>query len=178
MPSPAPQKNRGVKSEQIILFRTGGQLFAVSSASVQEVRGVDDLLGMTKALDQREVTKVRYSVKRDDRTMYVVNGYDHFGLTPTSPSLVFFLRNTRAAVLVDGIEKMTTMTCLQSLSAAFCHEERSWYRGLTALDQMVVPVVEPAGFLTPGELARLDTIREIQEGKTSATEENREDLLQ
>jgi hypothetical protein len=39
---------------------------------------------------------------------------------------------------------------------AFCHEERTWYRGLTALDQTVVPVVKPDGFLTPEELFLLD----------------------
>jgi hypothetical protein len=51
---------------------------------------------------------------------------------------------------------MTTMTRLQALPKAFCHEERQWYRGLTTLEQSVVPVVEPAGFLTPEEMALLD----------------------
>ena len=40
---PAPVKPQPVRSEQIILFRISGQLFAVSSASVQEVRSVDTL---------------------------------------------------------------------------------------------------------------------------------------
>ena len=48
------------------------------------------------------------------------------------------------------------MTRLQALPAAFCHEERRWYRGLTVLDQVVVPVVNPAGFLTSDELFQLD----------------------
>jgi len=56
------------------------------------------------------------------------------------------LRKTRTALLIDGIEKMTTMTRLQALPLSFCHEERQWYRGLTALDQTVVPVVHPEGF--------------------------------
>ena len=51
---------------------------------------------------------------------------------------------------------MTTMTRLQALPLSFCHEERQWYRGLTALDQTVVPVVKPEGFLSPDELALLD----------------------
>jgi hypothetical protein len=58
--------------------------------------------------------------------------------------------------LIDGIEKMATMTRLQALPLSFCHEERRWYRGLTALDQSVVPVVRPEGFLSPEELALLD----------------------
>jgi len=66
------------------------------------------------------------------------------------------LRNTRTALLVDGIERMTTMTRLQALPLSFCHEERQWYRGLAALDQTVVPVVRPEGFLSDKELMMLD----------------------
>ncbi len=66
------------------------------------------------------------------------------------------MRRTRTALLIDGIEKMTTMTRLQALPMAFCHEERDWYRGLTALDQAVVPVIKPEGFLTPDQLFSLD----------------------
>jgi hypothetical protein len=51
---------------------------------------------------------------------------------------------------------MTTMTRLQALPQAFCHEERQWYRGLTALDQSVVPVVAPEGFLSPEEIELLE----------------------
>src|SRR5580704_633699 len=64
---------------------------------------------------------------------------------------------TRTALLVDGIEKMTTMTRLQALPQAFCNDEREWYRGVTAIDQTVVPVVKPEGFLTPDELFLLDS---------------------
>jgi len=45
---------------------------------------------------------------------------------------------------------------LQALSPAFCHEERAWYGGLTVLDQNVIPVVNPQGFLTEQELLQLD----------------------
>ncbi len=44
------------------------------------------------------------------------------------------------------------MTRLQAFPGAFCHEERDWYRGLTVLDQNVIPVVNPAGFLTAEEI--------------------------
>src|SRR5205085_6526174 len=70
--------------------------------------------------------------------------------------LAFVLRNTRTALLVDSIERMTAMTRLQALPLSFCHEERQWYRGLTALDQTVVPVVRPEGFLSDEELRMLD----------------------
>ena len=39
----APVKTVPAKTEQIILFRVSGQLFAVSSASVQEVRSADSM---------------------------------------------------------------------------------------------------------------------------------------
>jgi hypothetical protein len=86
-----------------------------------------------------------------------VNGTVHFGLPAAAASLVFFLRHTPTALLIDGIEKMTTMTYLQALPQAFCHEERDWYRGLAPLDQTVVPVVKPEGFLSTEELTLLDT---------------------
>jgi chemotaxis signal transduction protein len=156
MQFPAPSKSPVLRTEQIILFRVSGQLFAVSSGSVQEVRSVDSLAGSATEISAPGLKKVRHIVRRGDKSLFVVNGALHFGLPLTSGLLVFVLRKTRTALLIDGIEKMTTMTRLQALPQAFCHEERNWYRGLTALDQNVVPVVKPEGFLTYEELALLD----------------------
>jgi len=152
----SPLKTPALRTEQIILFRVSGQLFAVSSASVQEVRGVDSLSGAAKEISQPSLRKVKHIVRRGENSVYVVNAAMHFGLPPAPPALVFMLRRTRTALLIDGIEKMTSMTRLQALPQAFCHQEREWYRGLTALDQTVVPVVKPEGFLTPDELFLLD----------------------
>lgn len=149
-------KSRPVRTEQIILFRAGNQVFAISSASVQEVRSVDHLAGTAADVNEPSVTKVRHAIRRGDRNMYVVNAALHFALRPTPAALIFMLRKSRVALLIDGIEKMTTMTHLQALPGAFCHEERTWYRGLTVLDQNVIPVVNPAGFLTAEEICRLD----------------------
>jgi len=154
---PSPPKALPVRTEQIILFRVSGQLFAVSSASVQEVRSVDTLAGAAKEIAQAGLRKVRHVVQRGEHSFYVVNGAMHFGLQPFPPALVFVLRRTRTALLIDGIEKMTTMTRLQALPQAFCNDEREWYRGVTAIDQTVVPVVKPEGFLTPDELFLLDS---------------------
>lgn len=149
-------KQRSARSEQIILFRVSGQLFALSSASVQEVRSVDSLAGMSTEINQQSLRKVRHLLQRGDKTLFVVNASAHFGLPPSSAGLIFVLRKTRSALLVDGIERMATMTQLQALPLAYCNEERGWYRGLTALDQNVVPVVNPEGFLTADEYALLD----------------------
>lgn len=152
----SPTKTPAARTEQIILFRVSGQLFAISSASVQEVRGIDTLSAVAKDISHPDFHKVRQFVRRGENSVYVVNAAMHFGLPPAPPALVFVLRRTRTALLIDGIEKMTSMSRLQALPQAFCHEERGWYRGLTALDQTVVPVVKPDGFLSPEDLFVLD----------------------
>lgn len=152
----APSRSAGPKSEQIILFRVSGVLLAICSASVQEVRSVESIAGITQELPESSLRKARHALRRGDRPFYVVNGALHFGLPPAPASLVFVLQHTRTALLVDGIERMTSITRLQALSHAFCHEERRWYRGLTALDQIVVPVVNPDGFLSFEEQTLLD----------------------
>ena len=154
----AAHKAPHVRTEQIILFRCSTQIFAISSASVQEVRSVDSLAGTPLEIHEPAVPKVRHMFRRGESNLYVVNGAVHFGLRPSPASLIFLLRRARTALLIDGIEKMTTMTRLQALPAAFCHEERIWYRGLTVLEQNVIPVVSPAGFLTDDELFLLDTV--------------------
>ncbi len=152
----APGKPSAAKTEQIILFRVSGQLFAVSSASVQEVRSSDSISGAATEISAPGLRKVSHVLRRGDRSLFIVNGAMHFGLRAAAGALLFVLRKTRTALLIDGIEKMTAMTRLQALPLCFCHEERQWYRGLAALDQTVVPVVHPEGFLSPEELALLD----------------------
>jgi len=151
-------KAQRMRTEQIILFRASNQVFAISSASVQEVRSVEGLAGSPQEIRESSLPKVRHMFRRGERNLYVVNAALHFGLRPSQGLLIFLLRKSRAALLIDGIEKMTTMTRLQALPGAFCHEERLWYRGLTVLDQSVVPVVNPAGFLTADELFVLDAL--------------------
>lgn len=152
----APAKQRALRSEQIILFRIGEQLFAVSSASVQEVRSADTLSSTATEISIPDVPTVRYFMRRGEQVLFLVDGAAHFGLPASGGILAFVLRNTRTVLLVHSIEKMSFMTRLQGLPLTFCHEERLWYRGLTALDQTVVPVVRPEGFLSPENLTQLD----------------------
>jgi chemotaxis signal transduction protein len=166
MRAAAEHKTAGVRTEQIILFRASNELFAISSGSVQEVRSVDSLAGAPVAISEPNLRKVRHALRRGDKNLYVVNSALHFGLRPSPATLIFLLRKSRVALLVDSIEKMTTMTVLQALPGAFCHEERVWYRGLTVLDQNVIPVVDPKGFLTNEELFLLD----VATGSGNATE--------
>src|SRR5258708_13318858 len=152
----APAKVKPAKTEQIILFRVSRQMFGISSASVQEVRSADSMSGAAVEISAPGLRKVRHVLRRGDRSLFIVNGAMHFGLHVAEGTLLFVLRKTRTALLIDGIEKMATMTRLQALPLSFCHEERQWYRGLTALDQTVVPVGHPEAFLSPQELALLD----------------------
>jgi len=170
MPMPAPVKAGPLRSEQIILFRIGEQLFALSSSSVQEVRGADSLSGGAHEISAPGIDKVRQFVRRGANTLFLVSGAAHFGLSAPDGILAFVLRNTRTALLVDSIEKMTAMTRLQALPLSFCDEERHWYRGLTALDQTVVPVVRPEGFLSDDELMLLDRSLPPAELSTEETE--------
>lgn len=150
------QKTTAVRAEQIILFRVSSEVFAISSGSVQEVRSVDSLAGAPVAVSEPGLKKVQHAIRRGDKNVYVVNTAIHFGLQPSHVALIFLLRKSRVALLVDTIEKMTSITRLQALPGAFCNEERAWYRGLTVLDQNVIPVVDPAGFLRKDELFLLD----------------------
>jgi hypothetical protein len=96
----------------------------------------------------------------------------HFGLDVTRPTLVLMLRQLRTAVLVDRIERMAEISALHPLPRAFIGDERNWYRGLAYLDDLVIPVIRPAGFLAAEEFERLDqawkTAEEQREGAFSA----------
>lgn len=66
------------------------------------------------------------------------------------------IRDAPVAVLADSIENMTEISELYPLPAAFRGDERNWYRGLAYLQDRVIPILNPSGFLTGGELERLN----------------------
>jgi chemotaxis signal transduction protein len=142
--------------EQVAVFSIAQYSFAISAASVQEIRSTDSLGGTVVDLDRPVMRKVRHIVERDARSYYVVSGYEHFHLPPSRPTTVLILRNAPVAVLVDRIEEMAEMRVLLELPHSFRGEERTWYRGLTVLDRKVLPVANPLGFLTGGELLQLE----------------------
>src|SRR5947208_11927231 len=89
MPSPAPVKPGTLRAEQIILFRIGEQLFALSSSSVQEVRGADSLSGGASEVTAPGVGKVRQFVRRGPNLLFLVSGARHFGLPAEEGILAF-----------------------------------------------------------------------------------------
>lgn len=152
----AAKPRRARASEAVILFCIANQTFAIAADAVQEIRSTDSLGGTAIEIEQAEVPKVRHLVERARRTYYVVSGCAHFGLRVTRPTLVLILRQIRAAVLVDSIERMADVATIHPLPRGFQGQERKWYRGLTYLEDRVIPVINPGGFLTVEEFGRLD----------------------
>jgi chemotaxis signal transduction protein len=144
------------KPEAVILFWVANQMFAIAAESVQEIRSTDSLAGAANEIDQQVVPKVRHILEWSRRTCYVVNAAAHFDLRVTRPTLVLILRRMRIAVLVDRIDRMTEIPAVYALPQAFAGKERHWYRGLAYIDDSVIPVVEPSGFLSTDEFSALE----------------------
>jgi chemotaxis signal transduction protein len=146
------------RREHVAVFSIAEYSFVISAASVQEIRSTDSLGGTVVDLDRPVMQKVRHIVERDSRAYYVVSGYEHFHLPQSRPTTVLILRTAPVAVLVDRIEEMAEIRVLLALPQSFRGEERTWYRGLTVLDRKVLPVANPLGFLTAGELQQLEEL--------------------
>jgi hypothetical protein len=144
------------------------QMFAISADYVQEIRSTDSLAGAASEIENPELPKVRHTIERAHRTYYVVNAGVHFGLPVTRPALVLILRQFRAALLVDRIDRMAEISGVHPLPLAFAGDERRWYRGLAYLDDSVIPVVEPTGFLTPEEFQLLDRASKLAASQREA----------
>lgn len=145
-------------SEPAILFTVSRQLFAIAAEAVQEIRSTDSIAGAAGEFDCPEVPKVRHTFERARRQYYVVNACAHFGLRVTRPTLVLILRQLRVAVLVDRIERMTELASSYDLPLGFSGEERRWYRGLTYIEDRVIPIVDPRGFLTAEEFRQIEGV--------------------
>jgi len=154
----APKTARPRRAETVILFFVSHQMFAIAADSVQEIRSTDSLAGAAAEIKQPPLPKVLHTIERARKTYYVVNAGVHFGLPVTRPALVLILRRLRAAVLIDRIERMAEISTMLPLPLAFVGDERRWYRGLAYLDDVVTPVIDPAGFLTTEEVALLERI--------------------
>jgi len=144
------------RTEMVLLFAVAHHQFAIAADSVQEIRSTDSLAGAATEMNRPTLPKVRHILEHGGRTYYVVNAGAHFGLPVSRPALVLILRQSHAAVLIDHIERMTEIPAPYPLPLAFTGAERRWYRGLAYLDDTVIPVVHPEGFLTAEELEQLD----------------------
>ncbi len=161
MKRPAADKKPVHRPEPVILFGVGDHMFAIAATAVEEIRNTEGLKSAGVSGDLR-VPKVKFRLTRDGRTYYVVDGNQYFRELPAQATRVLVLRNSRAAVLVSHIDRMTEIGNVLPLPHAFRGEERTWYRGVTVLDPTgelptVVPVVRPESFLTAAELQMLES---------------------
>jgi len=146
------------RPEHVILFSIGNQTFAIAADAVKEIRSTDSLAATAVEFEGSDISKVHHTIERGHRTFYVVSGCAHFRLPVTRPTLALILRQYRAALLVDAIERMAEIPAVYPLPLAFSGEERTWYRGLAYLDDRLIPVVQPAGFLTRAQFEHLDRL--------------------
>ncbi|HWR13220.1 MAG TPA: chemotaxis protein CheW [Terriglobales bacterium] len=142
--------------QQVILFKVDGTTFAIAASSVNEIQSLEDLKSLGTA--GRRFGKVHHTVERDGRKYWVVDANIHFGLLPTHSSRVLLLAEYPVAVKVDGIDRMTEIARVLPLPQAFKGDECSWYLGLTLIEGQVIPVVNPAAFLSNFELGALESM--------------------
>lgn len=142
----------------MILFTISGQMFAISASAMHEIRNTDSLSAAVMEISCPAVPKVRHLLRRGDGALFVVSGFEHFGLPPSRAEHAILLRKSRIALLVEAIDRMEGMTVLLALPPGFSGPERSWYRGITLVSGNAVPVINPTGFLTEQELVSLDAI--------------------
>jgi len=147
---------RLAETEQVLLFAVANQIFAVAAHAVQEIRSTDSLAGTASEIETSHIPWVRHTIKRGQRTYYVVNAASHFGLPVTRPALLLIMRSSRTAVLIDRIERMAAISRIYQLPRVFAGAERNWYRGLAYADDRVVPVIDPGAFLSAEDLGRLE----------------------
>ncbi|MGH9727081.1 MAG: chemotaxis protein CheW [Candidatus Acidiferrales bacterium] len=148
------------RTEAIILFAVAGQTFAIAASAVGEIRSTDSFSSAASEIVVNGLSKVRHRLHRGTKWYYVVNACAHFGLPVSRPTLVLILRNSSVALLVDQIDRIETISRLMAVPQSFSGPERIWYRGLTLIDDSVVPVLSPSGFLTRSELAQLAALDE------------------
>ena len=91
--------------------------------------------------------------ERNKKNYLVVDANLHFHTPPTQATRILVLRNSSVAVLVDSIDRMCELTAVRKLPQAFSGEERQWYRGLTVVEDKLIPVVNPQAFLSKAESA-------------------------
>lgn len=151
-------------TEAVILFAVGANTFAIPAGEVDEIRELHELRSIADYTARTEVAKVKSTLVRERKTYFVVEAGEHFQLESSKPSRVMILRNSRAAIAVDSIDRIVELAHLLPLPHAFHGEERRWYRGLALLGDNVVAVVESTAFLSASELAQVQSCNRLSKG--------------
>lgn len=139
--------------EQVILFAVGDFTFACAANAVDEIRALDGLQPVGRIFAHSRLARVKFTLDRDGKTYFVVDSNLHFHMLPSKATRLLVMRDSKVAVLVDSIDRMAEIPLVHPLPRAFTGDERIWYRGVALIGQEVVPVVNPAAFLSKAELA-------------------------
>lgn len=153
----ATSRKKAIQVEDVILFKVGTNRFAIAANAVDEIRNLDGVSPLPPALRHQRLSRVKAMLVREkkdpDKIFFVVDAAAQFGLDAVEPGRVLVLRQSCAALQVESIDRMTQITTVVALPAAFSGQERAWYRGLAVLDDQVVPLVNAEAFLNKGEQA-------------------------
>lgn len=141
------------QAEPAILFTVSSSIFAIAASAVEEIRNIEGLVPCAMGDTYKGLRKVKFFLERNQRKYLVIDSNLHFHATPSQATRLLVLRNAPLAVLVDNIDRMCALSVVRKLPQAFTGEERHWYRGLTVLNDRVIPLVNPQAFLSQAETA-------------------------
>ena len=148
------RKNRGPKTQPVILFVVGEHTFAIPASAVTEIQALQELKPLASQVFR--YSKVHHTIVREGRRYWVVDANIHFCMLPTHSSRILLLAESPVAVKVDSIVRMTEMSKLLPLPHSFKGDERNWYLGLALMNGAVVPVVNPSSFLSHFDMNALE----------------------
>jgi chemotaxis signal transduction protein len=148
------RKHRGPQTQPVILFVVGEHTFAISASAVTEIQALQEMKPLASQVFR--YSKVHHTITRDGRRYWVVDANIHFSMLPTHSSRLLLLAESPVAVKVDSIVRMAEMSKLLPLPQSFKGDERNWYLGLTLINGTVVPVVNPASFLSHFDMNALE----------------------
>jgi chemotaxis signal transduction protein len=146
------RRHRVAQTQPVILFVVGECTFAISASAVTEIQSLREM----EPLQPFRCGKVHHTITRDGHRYWVVDVNIHFGLSPTESSRLLMLAESPVALKVDAIVRMAEMTKMLPLPRSFQGDERNWYLGLMVMNDTVVPVVNPASFLSHFDMNALE----------------------
>ncbi|HYX70030.1 MAG TPA: hypothetical protein VE825_12910, partial [Terriglobales bacterium] len=108
----AETRKRVHHGEAMILFAVAGTTLAISAADVDEIRDTTGMEAFRVSHFGPKFAKFKHTLQREGRTCFVVDANTHFRVLPTRHTRLLVLRGAPAAVLVDGIDRMTEIATI------------------------------------------------------------------
>jgi chemotaxis signal transduction protein len=161
----------GPEQHAAVLFSVSGFQFVIEASMVDEIRNMEGLEPVVWTRSVVDLPQVTHVLHRGRRRFFVVDGGVYFQLQQARPARILLLRNADIGILVDGVDRMVEFGAVYRLPRAFGGAERSWYLGVTFLQEKVVPVVNPASFIREEDLMLLreaTQLRQIEASSESA----------